>query len=442
MKHEKTNKKPTNSPTGDVASRAAALQLLQAVLHNHRSIDDAFDAAARGLEPRDRAFVRLLAATTLRRIGQIDGVLMQFVSKQPPDAVTDLLRLGAAQLLFLGTAPHAAVTTTVDLVKAKFGRLSGLANAVLRKVADQGPALVAAQDAAKLNTPDWLWDAWVAAYGEPAARATAEAHLIEAPLDLSLKDPASGPLWAERLGGTLLPTGSLRLPKSGKVQELAGFADGDWWVQDAAAALPAKVLLHALSGHAAQHIGDICAAPGGKSAQLAAAGHTVTAVDVSAQRLGLMTTNFKRLKLDVRTVTADARTWRPDQVFDGLLLDAPCSATGTIRRHPDLPFLKRPTDLDAFIRLQTALLASVVAMVKPGAPIVYSVCSLQPEERAGVVDAVMETSNLKREKISAEAVAGESQFLTREGELRTLPSQWPERGGLDGFYGVLLRRTV
>lgn len=442
MVKDKNNKKPAVSQAGDGASRAAALQLLQAVLHNHRSIDDAFDAAARGLEPRDRAFVRLLAATTLRRIGQIDGVLMQFVSKQPPDAVTDLLRLGAAQLLFLGTAPHAAVATTVDLVKAKYGRLSGLANAVMRRVADQGPALVAAQDAARLNTPDWLWDSWVATYGEPAARATAEAHLSEAPLDLSLKDPASGALWAERLGGTVLPTGSLRLPKVGKVQELAGFADGDWWVQDAAAALPAKVLLHALSGRAAQHIGDICAAPGGKSAQLAAAGHSVTAVDVSAQRLGLMTTNLKRLKLDVRTVTSDARTWRPDELFDGLLLDAPCSATGTIRRHPDLPYLKRPTDLDAFVRLQAALLAAAVAMVKPGAPIVYSVCSLQPEERKAVVDAVMETSNLSRQKIPAAALSGESQFITPDGELRTLPSQWPERGGLDGFYGVLLQRTV
>ncbi|MHB1205259.1 MAG: RsmB/NOP family class I SAM-dependent RNA methyltransferase [Rhodospirillaceae bacterium] len=442
MIKDKSNKKSAVSPAGDGASRAAALQLLQAVLHNHRSIDDAFDAAARGLEPRDRAFVRLLVATTLRRIGQIDGVLMQFVSKQPPDAVTDLLRLGAAQLLFLGTAPHAAVATTVDLVKAKYGRLSGLVNAVMRRVADQGPALVAAQDAARLNTPDWLWDSWVATYGEPAARATAEAHLIEAPLDLSLKDPASSAVWAERLGGTVLPTGSLRLPKVGKVQELAGFADGDWWVQDAAAALPAKVLLHALSGRAAQHIGDICAAPGGKSAQLAAAGHTVTAVDVSAQRLGLMTTNLKRLKLDVRTVTADARTWRPDQLFDGLLLDAPCSATGTIRRHPDLPYLKRPTDLDAFVRLQAALLAAAVAMVKPGAPIVYSVCSLQPEERKAVVDAVMETSNLSRQKIPAAALSGESQFITPDGELRTLPSQWPERGGLDGFYGVLLQRTV
>ncbi len=191
MSKDKNTKKSAAPPAGDGASRAAALQLLQAVLHNHRSIDDAFDAAARGLEPRDRAFVRLLVATTLRRIGQIDGVLMQFVSKQPPDAVTDLLRLGAAQLLFLGTAPHAAVATTVDLVKAKYGRLSGLANAVMRRVADQGPALVAAQDAARLNTPDWLWDSWVATYGEPAARATAEAHLIEAPLDLSLKDPAS-----------------------------------------------------------------------------------------------------------------------------------------------------------------------------------------------------------------------------------------------------------
>ncbi len=433
-------KKPAPGP--ELASRMAALQLLQAVLLKHRSIDDAFDAAARGLEPRDRAFVRLLVATTLRRLGQIDDVLMGFVAKEPPPDVRDLLRLGAAQLLFLGTAPHAAVTTTVDLVKPKYGRLSGLANAVMRRVADRGPALVAGQDAAKLNTPDWLWDSWVAAYGEPAARATAEAHLHEAPLDLSLKDPASGAEWARRLGGILLPTGTVRLAKGGKVQELEGFSDGAWWVQDAAAALPAKVLLHALPQHGVQHIGDICAAPGGKTAQLAAAGHNVTAVDISAQRLGLTTENLKRLNLEARCIAADALTWRPDALFDGLLLDAPCSATGTIRRHPDLPFLKRPDGVGAFVAVQVALLKAAVAMVKPGAPIVYSVCSLQPEERDAVIDAACAEANIARLKIPAAAIAGESQFLTRDGALRTLPSQWGELGGLDGFYGVLLQRTI
>lgn len=429
-------------PGPELASRMAALQLLQAVLQKHRSIDDAFDAAARGLEPRDRAFVRLLAATTLRRLGQIDDVLMKFVAKEPPPDVRDLLRLGAAQLLFLGTAPHAAVATTVDLVKPKYGRLSGLANAVMRRVADQGAALVAAQDAAKLNTPDWLWDSWAAAYGDPAARATAEAHLHEAPLDLSVKDPASAAVWAQKLGGIPLPTGTVRLAKGGKVQELEGFGDGAWWVQDAAAALPAKILLHALAAKGVQHIGDICAAPGGKSAQLAAAGHKVTAVDISAQRLGLMTENLKRLKLEARLVAADALTWRPEVAFDGLLLDAPCSATGTIRRHPDLPFLKGPANVGAFVATQVALLKAAVAMVKPGAPIVYSVCSLQPEERRAVVDAVSAEANIARLKIPAAAIAGENPFLTRDGELRTLPSQWGELGGLDGFYGVLLQRTL
>ncbi len=435
------------TPLGpELAARMAALQLLQAVLLKHRSIDDAFDAAARGLEPRDRAFVRLLAATTLRRLGQIDDVLMKFVAKEPPPDVRDLLRLGAAQLLFLGTPPHAAVATTVDLVKAKYDRLSALANAVMRRVADQGAGLIAAQDAAKLNTPDWLWESWVAAYGDPAARATAEAHLHEAPLDISVKDPATAPVWAEKLGGLVLPTGTVRLPKGSKVQDLEGYSEGAWWVQDAAAALPAKILLHALLQNGLQHgpqqIGDICAAPGGKSAQLAAAGHSVTAVDISAQRLGLTEENFKRLGLTAHTVVADALTWRPETPFDGLLLDAPCSATGTIRRHPDLPFLKRPTSLEAFVTTQTALLKAVVPMVKPGAPIVYSVCSLQPEERRAVVDAVCGETGLARLKVPAAAIAGENQFLTRDGELRTLPSQWGELGGLDGFYGVLLQRTI
>ena len=435
-----TSKKPQQSP--ELASRTAALNLLQAVLQKHRSIDDSFDAAARGLEPRDRAFVRLLAATTLRRLGQIDDVLMRFVAKEPPPDVRDLLRLGAAQLLFLGTAPHAAVATTVDLVKPKYGRLSGLANAVMRRVADQGGVLVAAQDAAKLNTPPWLWDSWVAAFGEPAACATTEAHLHEAPLDLSVKDPATAASWAQKLGGILLPTGSVRLQKGGKIQELEGFKEGAWWVQDAAAALPAKVLLYSLAAKEVQHIGDICAAPGGKTAQLAAAGHKVTAVDVAAPRLALLADNLKRLGLGAQVVAADALIWRPGIPFDGLLLDAPCSATGTIRRHPDLPFLKRPTDLAAFVATQTALLKAAVAMVKPGAPIVYSVCSLQPEERRAVVDAVSAETGLARLKIPAAAIAGENQFLTRDGELRTLPSQWGELGGLDGFYCALLRRTV
>jgi 16S rRNA (cytosine967-C5)-methyltransferase len=426
----------------EIAARHAAYVLLHGALHSQRSVDEDFDHHVRGLEPRNRGFVRLLVATTLRRLGQIDAVLATFVSRAPPERVRDLLRLGAAQLLFMDTPAYAAVGTTVALAKqGSSAPQAGMVNAVLRRVSEKGAEMITAQDAAKLNSPPWLWTAWVAAYGEPAARATAEAHLQEAALDLSLKNQAESADWAQRLGATLLPTGSLRRTGGGRIVELDGFSDGAWWVQDAAAALPAKILLHALGGGSGKSVIDLCAAPGGKTAQLAAAGCDVTAVDAVADRLTLLRENLTRLKLSAKVVTADARTWQPPSLADGVLLDAPCSATGTIRRHPDLTHLKRTTDPARFATLQAELIAAAAQMVKPGGYVLYSVCSLQPEERKAVVAATIEKgAPLSPVKIPGEAVGGESQFLTAAGELRTLPSQWPELGGLDGFYGALLQR--
>lgn len=425
----------------DIAARHAAYVLLHGSLRAQRSIDEDFEKHVGGLEPRDRAFVRLLVATTLRRLGQIDAVLASFVNRAPPERVTDLLRLGTAQLLFLGTPAYAAVGTTVALTKRGNTPQAGMVNAVLRRVSEKGADMIAAQDAAKLNTPAWLWASWVAAYGEPAARATAEAHLVEPALDLSLKNPAGMNAWAQRLEATPLPTGSLRRAGGGRITDLAGFAEGAWWVQDAAAALPAKILLHALGGGTEKTAIDLCAAPGGKTAQLVAAGCAVTAVDAVADRLSLLNENLKRLNLAAQVVRADARTWRPISLVDGVLLDAPCTATGTIRRHPDLPHLKHLTDPARFAVLQAELLTAAAHMVKPGGYVLYSVCSLQPEERKAVVAAAIEKgAPLVPVKIPTEAVGGESQFLTSAGELRTLPSQWPERAGLDGFYGALLQR--
>jgi 16S rRNA (cytosine967-C5)-methyltransferase len=336
------------------------------VIHR-RAVDDSFDKAVSKLEPRDRAFVRMLVATTLRRLGQIDAVLAEFVGRRPPDVIGDLLRLGAAQLLFLGTAPHAAVATTVGLARALgHERITGMVNAVMRRVSEHGPELIKAQDAARLNTVDWLWQSWARTYGADTAAAIALAHLTEAPLDFSLKDPAQTDDWAARLEATVLPTGSLRRYASGRVPELDGFADGAWWVQDAAAALPAKILLHALQGVAAPTVIDLCAAPGGKTAQLIAAGAKVTAVDLADDRLRLLKDNLLRLKLEANVVTADAMTWRPPALVDGVLLDAPCSATGTLRRHPDLPHLKQAADVAGFARNQRRMLAAALSMVKPG----------------------------------------------------------------------------
>ena len=417
--------------------------MLEGVFTRAKSTDDQFEQAVAKLEPRDRAFVRLLVATVLRRLGQIDLVLGNFVERRPPDRVINVLRLGAAQLLFIATPPHAAVATSVALVKQGHERHAGLVNAVLRRVSEKGAALIAAQDAASVNTPLWLWKSWIAAYGEPAARATAEAHLSEPLLDITLKHEALRDDWAKRLEATVLPTGSLRRIGGGRIKDLDGFTDGAWWIQDAAAALPAKMLLHVLGDTVGKTVIDLCAAPGGKTAQLASAGCNVTAVDSSTERLGLLRANLKRLNLNADVVDADATKWRPRVLADAVLLDAPCSATGTIRRHPDLPYLKRAEDIAGFVSLQTKLLTAAADMVKPGGLIFYSVCSLQAEERRPVVEAVLAaTPGLVRVKIPKEAVAGESQFVDHKGEVRTLPSQWPERGGLDGFFGALLQRSA
>ncbi|MGE3334819.1 MAG: RsmB/NOP family class I SAM-dependent RNA methyltransferase [Rhodospirillaceae bacterium] len=429
-----------NQPPADIGARKAALGLLDGALRKHRSIDDGFESLTARLEPRDRAFARLLVATTLRRLGQIDAVLKDFISKKPADPVMDIMRLGAAQLLFLGTPPHAAVATSVAVAKQGYGPASGFVNAVLRRVSEKGAALVAAQDAARLDTPAFLWKSWESAYGADAARGIAEAHLKEPPLDLSLKETGSREEWAADLGAEVLPTGSLRLTDAGRVQELKGFNDGAWWVQDAAAALPAKVLMHVL-GASAHDVIDLCAAPGGKTAQLAAAGHKVTAVDIAGVRLALLRENLTRLKLSAEVVEADALTWRPAKPADAVLLDAPCTATGTIRRHPDLPALKTALDPKSLAATQVKLLTAASAMIRPGGYVFYSVCSLQPEERRAVIDAVCAADPTLRHVALPQDAAGDPQFIDAAGDLGTLPAHWPQRGGLDGFYGALLQKS-
>jgi 16S rRNA (cytosine967-C5)-methyltransferase len=434
-----TPRRPPPAVAPELAARLAALDVFQGVVVGRRAVDEGFERATAALAPRDRAFVRLLVATGLRRLGQIDAVLAGFVVRPPPEEIRDLLRLAAAQLLFLGTAPHAAVATAVAVARARgHERLTGLVNAVLRRVAEQGPALVSAQDPARLNTADWLWQSWARTYGAETAAAIALAHLAEAPLDLSLRDEADADDWAQQLEAEVLPTGSLRRFAPGRVTALPGCAEGAWWVQDAAAALPAKILLHALQDTSAPTVIDLCAAPGGKTAQLAAAGARVTAVDLAADRLRLLADNLARLKLNATVVTADALAWRPPSPADAVLLDAPCSATGTIRRHPDLPHLKQAADIAGFAENQRRLLAAAVQMVKPGGLVLYSVCSLQPEEGPEVAKTAAGATRLP---IPPQAVAGLAEAITPDGTLRTLPCLWAARGGMDGFYGVLFRRT-
>jgi len=420
-------------------ARHVALDLIGAVLGRERPLDEAIDdnPAMAKLSLRDRAFARLLVATMLRRLGQIDTLIAGCLANPlPPRAasVHDILRLGIAQLLFLQTPPHAAVATSVDLAQSRgFPAHKGLVNAVLRRLSVEGPDRVASHDAPALNTPPWLWQSWLRHYGEGVTRAIATAHLREAPLDLTLRANATG--WCESLAATPLPTGTLRRPGGGAVSTLPGYAEGAWWVQDAAAALPARLF----GDVAGLQVVDLCAAPGGKTAQLADAGAFVTAVDRSSRRLERLVANLKRLSLPAATVAADALTWRPEHPVDAVLLDAPCSATGAIRRHPDVPHLKRPADVARLAAIQDKLLRAAVEMLRPGGMLVYCTCSLEPEEGPHRIEALLRSgAPVARRPIAAGELDTPAEWLTADGDLRTLPFHFAEYDGIDGFYGARL----
>ena len=420
-------------------ARQVALDLIGAVLGRERPLDELIDdnSAMGQLPLRDRAFARLLVATVLRRLGQIDALIGACLATPlPPRAamVHDILRLGIAQLLFLHTPPHAAVATSVDLAQSRgYPSHKGLVNAVLRRLSVEGPDRVAAQDAAALNTPQWLWQSWTCHYGGEAARSIATAHLREAPLDLTLRSSASE--WREKLAATQLPTGTVRRAGGGAVATLPGYAEGAWWVQDAAAALPVRLF----GDVAGLSVIDLCAAPGGKTAQLADAGAFVTAVDRSSRRLARLAANLKRLSLPVATVAADAVTWRPECPADAVLLDAPCTATGAIRRHPDVPHLKRPADVSRLAVIQERLLRAAIDMLRPGGTLVYCTCSLEPQEGPSQIENLLRSdAPVARRPLSAAEMNIPAEWLTEDGDLRTLPFHLAEYDGLDGFYGARL----
>lgn len=418
-----------------ILARELALVALERVLARHRPLTVAFDESldGRSLQPRDRAFAHNLVATTLRRLGQIRKLIDGCLERPLPRAakgVDMVLALGICQLLFLKTPAHAAVDTSVDLA-AQLGLAAHrkLVNAVLRRLSREGEALSAAQDAPRLNTPDWLWRSWSDAYGEATCRAIAEAHLTEPPLDLTVgRDPES---WAAKLGARRLPTGTLRLDDAGPIADLAGYDEGAWWVQDAAAALPARLL----GDVAGKIVVDLCAAPGGKTMQLAAAGAEVIAVDRSAKRLERLTENLARSGLKARTVVADALEWRPDAPADAVLLDAPCSTTGTIRRHPDIQHAKTAKDVERLAALQARLLEAAAVMVKPGGRLIYCTCSLQPEEGpAQAARFLAGGAPFDRVPVTAGEVGGLDEIVGGDGGIRTLPCHLGTDGGMDGFY--------
>lgn len=432
-----------------LAARRVAVEVLEGVLRRHRPLDELLDGAEAqpgiaGLAERDRAFMRKLVATTLRRFGTLRAVLARYLERGPPaDAprVESVLLLGAAQLLFLDVPDHAAVDLGVRLAQAdrRAARYAGLVNAVLRRVTREGAADLAALDSPSLDTPGWLLARWQRHYGVETARAIAQAQRQEPPLDLTVKsDPES---WAQRLRGRVLPTGTVRTIAHGPVSLLPGYVEGAWWVQDAAAALPARLV----ESPAGRRVADLCAAPGGKTAQLALAGARVTAVDRSPTRLGRLRDNLARLGLAAETVTADVTEWQAEP-FEAVLVDAPCSSTGTIRRHPDIPWLKREEDMGALIDLQQRLLDRAVALTAPGGTLVYCTCSLEAEEGEAQIEALLARhGDLRRQPITAAEVGGCSEFVTPVGDLRTLPCHLPDEeprmAGLDGFYAARLTRT-
>ncbi len=420
-----------------------ALATLHSVFVNERPLGEALDATPRAkIEARDIGFARAIAMTVLRRLGQIDAVLANFLREPLPvrsGPAEIILRMAAAEMLFLNVAPHAAVSSAVELANgdSRARHFKGLINAVARRVATEGQSMLTSLDAERLNTPSWAWDAWSKAYGEVTARAIAAAHLSEPPLDITAKAEAKA--WAERLEAELLPTGTLRRKAGGRIEDLPGYGDGAWWIQDAGSTLPA-LLLGDVRGRS---VIDLCAAPGGKTAQLAAAGASVIAVDHAAERLERLRENLRRLKLEAWTETADVADWRPATLADAVLLDAPCTATGTARRHPDVLWRKDASDVLAQAQIQNRLIAAAARMARPGGLLVYCVCSLAQEEGEGVVGAFLESNpDFERCPIAPVELGGEAQFITPLGDLRTLPCHWPERGGIDGFYAARLRRKA
>jgi len=415
------------------------------VLHRRRTLDDQLDGTGahpglKALADRDRALMRRLVATVLRRLGTLGHVLSRLLDRGiPTDAprAQSALLVGAAQILWMEVPDHAAVDLSVRLVQAdrRAAKYTGLVNAVLRRCAREGASLVEEVKSQALDLPPWLLARWVAHYGEATAKAMAHALGHEPSLDITVKSNAAE--WASRLHGEMLPTGTVRTLLHGSVAMLPGFSHGEWWVQDAAAAIPAR-LFGDITG---KRIVDLCAAPGGKAAQLVQAGARVIAVDRSPSRMVRLRDNLARLGLTADAVIADAVEWQSTAPggFDGVLLDAPCTSTGTIRRHPDIAWLRQEADIPVLANLQRRLLQKAAGLLKPGGLLIYCTCSLEPEEGEQAIAALLAAEpGLKRQPIKAHEVAGLTELVTAEGDLRTLPCHLPHAdprlGGLDGFY--------
>ncbi len=434
-------------PAEMLAARRAALAIIHAIFLKKQNLDQAFDESREFLQLplRDKAFVKMMVTTLIRRLGQIDDLIKRALSRpdQPlnPPILETVLRMGAVQLMFMNVPDHAAVNTSVQLIEAEgHSRMKGFINAILRRIAADGKDWLTRQDAARLNTPEWLLKQWISDYGLKTTLDIASANVIEPPLDITVKRPEHIVQWAETLEAQILPTGSLRLVNAKLVQELAGFQDGLWWVQDTAASLPAR-LMGNIEG---QTVLDLCAAPGGKTAQLASQGANVLSLDRSAKRVLRLQENMRRLQLDdkVKTEIADAAVWRPREKVNYILLDAPCSATGTIRRNPDVPWMKHAQDVHSLMDLQTRLLLNASDMLNHGGIMMYCTCSLQKDEGEYQIDRLLNARpDMVRVPIRADEIGGLAEGITPQGDVRLFPHFLGKQGGLDGFFIARLQRV-
>ncbi|NCO03985.1 MAG: 16S rRNA (cytosine(967)-C(5))-methyltransferase RsmB [Alphaproteobacteria bacterium] len=428
------------TPAGEgLESRRIAYEILESVLIQKQPLDHMLEShkAFNSLNTQDRGFARMLISTTLRRKGQLDDLIMRAITQDKPlhpEHLRLLLYIGIVQILFMDVSDHAAVNVTVELAKMLgFERQKGLINAVLRRMTSEGAEWIKRQDPVQANIPPWLLSLWIDSYGLSGAAQIAESCLSEASLDISVKDPKMKLNWAQALEATILPTGSLRRSGGGNVVHLQGFDEGAWWIQDASAALPVT-LMGDVQG---KTVIDLCAAPGGKTAQLAAAGATVLAVDRAAKRLNILKENMARLGLSshVQTHVGDGGEWLPKEPVDIVLLDAPCSATGTIRRHPDVMHLKSKRDVEQLCKVQARLLDNAAKMLKSGGMLIYCTCSLQTEEGEDQVGRFLhDHADFKRLPITAPEINDSPLLINEEGELRILPHHLAAHGGMDGFF--------
>jgi 16S rRNA (cytosine967-C5)-methyltransferase len=423
-----------------LAAREAALKIIDQVLTRRQALDASLEQSREfaALPPRDRAFARMIAATTLRRLGQLDDLIYKAMDKRSdpsPPLLHHLLRVGAAQIAFMDVPDYAAVDTSVRMAETMgLARQKGFVNAVLRRVATEGREWFEKQDGPRLNTPEWLMKSWIADYGLRQAAEIAQANMSEATLDITVKDPRALSHWASALEAVVLPNGGLRRGAGGLVTELPGYAEGAWWVQDTSASLPAKLFGDINN----RHVIDLCAAPGGKTAQLLAMGADVTAVDRSSARMKRLAENVHRLRFDETRLTAevaDSSVWQPKEKAEFVLCDAPCSATGTMRRHPDVARLKQEHDMRGLLEIQKKILANAAAMLASKGVLIYCTCSLQKDESERMIaHFLQEQFALRRLPVSAVEIGGLDDAITPEGDVRVLPYHLAAHGGMDGFF--------